>query len=313
MWKRNETFRIGKIKAVFGTLVALAVTSCGVGNLETVKVDMKDYQAEFIQPEKSDFQDDGARFCKGGWLLDVKEKNTGKSLFRTKTMIPGQHAYGMPDEFKTTLPTESETRFMCIGVGETKREKGKSRFKDKIKTAYPWYFEEKKTQNGSQLVFWQFVPRYYFFRKIIDVGSRENTIRYNYEFLNLSGRTIQFEKIWHPFFRLGPDEKPWVDVVGKADFKSCTKTPFPELTLGGGYYKDVKAGDGEHVFIFGAGDRRIGAFRTSDTPVMGLWYQGMADGGVFAVEPTVTLDIAPQEMKRWTWEFILPEPVHADK
>lgn len=72
---KKNNFTQTSLFRIVGTATLLCIVTGCVGNLETVHVDMKDYSAEYVHPEKSNFQDDCGRFCKGGWLFaDCREQ-----------------------------------------------------------------------------------------------------------------------------------------------------------------------------------------------------------------------------------------------
>ncbi len=286
--------------------LALLTSGCAVKTTSVFKAENAAGKLEFINPELTTSQLDNGRFCGGGWMLRCFPNGGSGNIFHEKTMIAGQHSYGMPEEFSTVIPANSPRLFIRPGNGLVHQGfniwkwKNKPHFFDTVYERSPWGASEHIDEKGKTLVFRQYVHGYYFYRKTVRIEKNSNAVRYFNEFENLSGKEIATRLYWHPFFRAEPGETPWCDMQKELSFSNLKPIELNSVWQ----EKNIK-GKGFKYFVFGAGKRTLGAFSVPGASSVVLWRQNSEAGQVFAVEPTVDMVFPPHKTTAWEWEFIM--------
>ncbi len=290
-----------------GVGLALALAGCATTDTvyrpeQVIRIDHPAYTAELIRPETANFSKRNARFVEGGWLLGLTPTSTGENVFHDRSVISGHNARGCPVEFLDALPI-GNNRYLRIGVGIVSRKSASDRFHDRVRQRFPWYSKVTTDAAGSTVHFYQFVPRYYFYSRIVTFSNASRQILFEDRLENLGGAPLKSRAFFHPFFRLPLTAEPWCRLDDRADLANPEHPPLPGE--GEAYFttRDVPAG--KTWFVCGA-DRALAALRVEGAREAGFWRERRGDVHVFAVEPFVDIEVPPGETKQWRWEIAVP-------
>ncbi|MDD7986777.1 hypothetical protein PQO01_17645 [Lentisphaera marina] len=165
----------------------------------------QNFTVEILDPS-SDHELLGARYCRGGQIFQVKDRE-GRDLFSGPTYPEAYNAFdsqGLPDAFNS-YPNFSNAQLgdeiFVIGVGRVKYNKAIETFfacdNREVAKAVQW----KVTQEGQKLTFKcddSYQGFAYHLEKILEL--KENSIEQKFNLLNTGEHELPVSWFAHPFF-----------------------------------------------------------------------------------------------------------------
>lgn len=289
---------IRRAAAVFVVLALLLCAACRVPEPESLRLENETMRVDVLNPaERPARRTVGCRFILGGWLKRLQFRDSGRELFKSRTVHPRLPAFGLAfeffpgPEFSVDPETGGVTRLQ-YGVGIVEQEAGK-RFETRPLEYFPW---RGGLTAENVLTAYQSadVDAGYAYKLSVRVELHHAGILiYWFDMRNTGCLPIETEFYAHPFFEAADGLDGWRFRLPGAAWRAVADAPC-ELETGG-----FRNSSGEQGVWIETPDGIRCSIRVSVPLSRAVFWKNGRD--CFAVEPFIPVCIPPGGRKQWRY------------